>query len=768
MQAITKAAIHPMKGPAEEEVQQPDRPAVRLPAGSRHGPGQQVAQCQHGEDPGERHLHPVRPSVGQDGGVRLHVVDRPMACYRRQSQWPGCAPSSGSRPSSAIPRSRSTSLLASFVHPPQAEGRGPGRSPSNSRPSERSASRTGRPMEESARGHDRCQMHGPAGCTARTATTGTPGGHHRRSSPPTEPTGIMPMSAHFAKGSKAASAPTLLTMNAPSSGGKSPRESVEHECASRGTDKVVVGCIELLEGRDVDAALVLALGGPPARWVVTGEPSGPSYWLRVWALRGLLWAWDDMAFASVEAALHDDAWRVREMALKVVARHRLEEHVDDGRRPAGRPGGPRPCGRFASPDAACHERRVTQRTGIVTPSPWAGAPTSPELSLRPPKRQSPSAVGGDPAVVGADRTARPRRTGRAVEHAMLSVHVQGAPLGRGGRMGWHMGWYAAGHEAPSYAADSPPELADVRRLGRRVLRTFVTAARADDRPRFSSLVAQHLGQDTSELEIVEETWPTYDHVNVQAGLDAWLAEPGREHELVGMVNFRHHDFTFADLLQPGMMHGPRPGNVARVNHATGPDGAALACVRCGVYLVRQEADRVAILVRGGRAALGPERGQPPARLRPATCRDGGRGGDPRRRARQQRAPWAGALLRCRHVRRPRLAAEVPPPPQHVRRPADPARGGVRRHRASGGRGRPAPRPAPRRRPAPQARTAPVRPAGGRQDPHRPLPGRCAAGDHDHRAERRRAGDDQRGLLDRTVAAAGDDRGGGRRPDRRGA
>lgn len=88
-------------------------------------------------------------------------------------------------------------------------------------------------------------------------------------------------------------------------------------------DAVVVGCIDLLRGRDADAELVLALGGPPARWVVTGEPSGPPYWLRVWALRGLLWAWDDVALLSTEAALHDDAWRVREMALKVVARHRL-------------------------------------------------------------------------------------------------------------------------------------------------------------------------------------------------------------------------------------------------------------------------------------------------------------------------------------------------------------------------------------------------------------------------------------------------------------
>lgn len=119
----------------------------------------------------------------------------------------------------------------------------------------------------------------------------------------------------------------MVLMNAPSSWDKTPRESIEQECANRGKHAVVSGCIELLDGRDVDAELVLALGGPPARWVVTGEPSGPTYWLRVWALRGLLWAWDDAALSSVETALHDDAWRVREMALRVVARHRLEDAV---------------------------------------------------------------------------------------------------------------------------------------------------------------------------------------------------------------------------------------------------------------------------------------------------------------------------------------------------------------------------------------------------------------------------------------------------------
>jgi len=107
--------------------------------------------------------------------------------------------------------------------------------------------------------------------------------------------------------------------------GKTPRESVERECERRGKHEVVVGCVALLEGRaaDADADLIFALGGPPARWVYTGEPGGPDYWLRVWAARGLLWAWADAALPSLMGALDDDSWRVREMVLRVVARHRL-------------------------------------------------------------------------------------------------------------------------------------------------------------------------------------------------------------------------------------------------------------------------------------------------------------------------------------------------------------------------------------------------------------------------------------------------------------
>ena len=107
--------------------------------------------------------------------------------------------------------------------------------------------------------------------------------------------------------------------------GMTPQQSVERECARRGERAVVSGCIALLRGRPVDGELVMALGGPPADWVRTGGEPGPDYWLRVWAARGLLYAWHGSARAAVLAALDDESWRVREMAVRVVAERALSE-----------------------------------------------------------------------------------------------------------------------------------------------------------------------------------------------------------------------------------------------------------------------------------------------------------------------------------------------------------------------------------------------------------------------------------------------------------
>ena len=105
-----------------------------------------------------------------------------------------------------------------------------------------------------------------------------------------------------------------------------PKQSVEAECARRGTVAVVTGCAALLSGEDADDALIIALAGPPARYVLdTGPAPVHRYWLRVWGARGLLYAWGDGARPAVLAALGDEHWRVREMAAKVVARRLLGE-----------------------------------------------------------------------------------------------------------------------------------------------------------------------------------------------------------------------------------------------------------------------------------------------------------------------------------------------------------------------------------------------------------------------------------------------------------
>jgi hypothetical protein len=99
-----------------------------------------------------------------------------------------------------------------------------------------------------------------------------------------------------------------------------PRQSIEFECARRGRDQVVDGCIALLAGQDVDDNLIIALGGPASMVVLHDGPRQRNqYWRRVWAARGLLHTWDARAEDAVIAATADEHWRVREMAAKVIA-----------------------------------------------------------------------------------------------------------------------------------------------------------------------------------------------------------------------------------------------------------------------------------------------------------------------------------------------------------------------------------------------------------------------------------------------------------------
>lgn len=70
---------------------------------------------------------------------------------------------------------------------------------------------------------------------------------------------------------------------------------------------------------------VAGRAGP--RWVELGFGT-QGYFVRTWALRAMLYAWDESVSATVIDALEDEHWRPREMALKVVAKRLVDGDVD--------------------------------------------------------------------------------------------------------------------------------------------------------------------------------------------------------------------------------------------------------------------------------------------------------------------------------------------------------------------------------------------------------------------------------------------------------
>jgi hypothetical protein len=130
------------------------------------------------------------------------------------------------------------------------------------------------------------------------------------------------------------------------------------------------------------------------------------------------------------------------------------------------------------------------------------------------------------------------------------------------------------------------------------MRQVINTARAEESS-IRRLLADHLGPEAGGLPVASGSWPRYDQVNLQAGLDAWLAEPGREHEVAGITGFRHSMFGLADLTQASAWQpGLGLGSVTTDLLPSGPDGATLACVQCALYLATDAEGPTVLLVRG--------------------------------------------------------------------------------------------------------------------------------------------------------------------------
>ncbi len=88
-----------------------------------------------------------------------------------------------------------------------------------------------------------------------------------------------------------------------------------------GEREVVDRSVALIGGLSAGDEFLLAVGGRHAEGVLKGAPV--LYWPELWGTRALLYVWDDSAADAVGVALQNQAWRVREMAARVVAARNL-------------------------------------------------------------------------------------------------------------------------------------------------------------------------------------------------------------------------------------------------------------------------------------------------------------------------------------------------------------------------------------------------------------------------------------------------------------
>lgn len=114
-----------------------------------------------------------------------------------------------------------------------------------------------------------------------------------------------------------------------------PRVLLAQACQAYGEGVVARWCADLLDGTigydDPNGLPLTWIGGRGAVAQLALGPlaeRGSDYWPRVWAARGLRYAWDPAAAPAVVAALADPAWRVREMAAKVAGQRELGEAAD--------------------------------------------------------------------------------------------------------------------------------------------------------------------------------------------------------------------------------------------------------------------------------------------------------------------------------------------------------------------------------------------------------------------------------------------------------
>jgi cell division protease FtsH len=131
-------------------------------------------------------------------------------------------------------------------------------------------------------------------------------------------------------------------------------------------------------------------------------------------------------------------------------------------------------------------------------------------------------------------------------------------------------------------------------LFREFLKLSLEAAPRKD-PEFRVLLREHLGAEPGELPVVSEEVPTWDHANLQLGLEALCGRDGRSVRYVGIGGGqkRYMALSLSDLVNE---HHFRAGSVEYENVPVGP-GRSHPCMLYGLALLHDPDGPAALLVR---------------------------------------------------------------------------------------------------------------------------------------------------------------------------
>lgn len=114
----------------------------------------------------------------------------------------------------------------------------------------------------------------------------------------------------------------------------------------------------------------------------------------------------------------------------------------------------------------------------------------------------------------------------------------------------------------------------------------------------STLVADFLGVEGAARSVVARGLPPFEHVNLQAALDEWTAQPGRDVTVQGVSVPPHYgDVSLQQLVTGESLPPLRLCAPSLVDLPNGP-GSTLACLRRALLLVTDAQGRYVLLVSG--------------------------------------------------------------------------------------------------------------------------------------------------------------------------